>query len=94
MTAIACRALTQDLVRHWYHTPHVLSISAYLHWCVNSHYYHRKKLLAQALLHVSSCCAAPVLQLPTDMMLHTYIATSFAYTFHIFVHYNIRTISR
>jgi hypothetical protein len=32
--------------------------------------------------------------LPTDMMHCTYIATSFAYAFHIFAHYNIRTSSR
>jgi hypothetical protein len=95
MTAIACRALTQNLVQRWYRAPpcpvyaHLsplvcqfpLIIVAKGYWCRSYYMYPRVAQRQSSIL-------------PTDTMRRAYIATSFTYAFHIFMHYNIRTSSR
>jgi hypothetical protein len=95
MTAIACHALTQNLVQRQYCAPPCpvyaclpplvrqfpLIIVAKGYWRRS---YYMYPCVAQ---HQSSI-------LPTDMTRHAYIATSFTSAFRIFVHYNIRTSSR
>jgi hypothetical protein len=95
MTAITCHALTQNSVRHQYCAP-PCPIYAHLPPLVHQFpliiiakgYWHRS-------YYMYPCVAQRQFSiLPTDITCCAYIATSFAYTFHIFVHYNIRTISR
>jgi hypothetical protein len=95
MTAITCRMLTQNLVRRWYCAPPCpvyarlsplvrqfpLIIVAKGYWCRSYYMYPRVAQRQSSIL-------------PTDMTCRAYIATSFAYAFRIFAHYNIRTSSR
>jgi hypothetical protein len=95
MTAIACHAITQNLVQRQYCVPPCpvyvclpplvhqfpLIIIAKGYWCRPYYMYPR---VAQCQFSI----------LPTDMMRCAYITTSFTYAFCIFVHYNIRTSSR
>jgi hypothetical protein len=94
MAAIACHALTQNSTQHQYHVP---PCPVYVHLPPLVHRFpllSLLKIMVQVVLPVSSCCAALVFHLPTDTTCCIYIATSLAYVFHIFMHYNIRTLGR
>jgi hypothetical protein len=95
MTAIACRALTQNSVQCRYCAPPYpvyarlsplvrqfpLIIVAKGYWRRSYYMYPRVAQRQSSIL-------------PTDTMHCAYIATSFAYAFRIFAHSNIRTSSR
>jgi hypothetical protein len=95
MTAIACHVLMQNSVRRRYRAPPCpvyarLSplVRQFPLIIVTKGYWRRSYYMYP---HVAQRQSAI---LPTDTMCRAYIATSFTYAFHIFVHYNIRTSSR
>jgi len=95
MTAITCHALMQNSVQRRYHTP-PCPVYAHLPPLVHQFpliivakgYWHRSYYMYPRVVQ----CQSSVLS--TDTTRCAYITTSFAYAFHISVHYNIRTSSR
>jgi hypothetical protein len=92
MTAIACRALMQNLVRRRYHAPPCPVyarlpplVCQFPLIIVAKGYWRRSYYMYPCVAQRQSSI------LPTDTTRRAYIATSFAYAFRIFAHYNIRT---